>query len=45
MAPDGPEALPALREGRLVIQPGLLTGYIALRYPVNYLLPVRWSVA
>ena len=40
-----PEALPALRDDRLVTGAGLLTVYIALRYPVNYLLPVRWSVA
>ena len=40
-----PEALPALRDDRLVTGAGLLTGYIAPRYSINYLLPVRWSVA
>ena len=39
-----PEALP-VRDDRLVTGAGLLTGYIALRYPFDYLLPVRWSVA
>ena len=32
MGQDGPEALPALREGRMVIQHGLLTGvFLAMR--------------
>ena len=44
LAPCGPGAVPELRKGRVVIQPGPLTGYIALRYAVKYLLPVRWSV-